>query len=181
MDNWVTYADVVVRGYGCDNLWKDGSLLLIVRPLENPPKGLPASFKTPAPAHRRRPFPTGRIPIVLDILVEPLSVDSCRFAYSIALPLAPSVPSWAVNMLLGQGMAEIFASMQRVARRMAAGDETSPHVQHARKPAGSATVAWIAARVDPFIATMTTAMSQQTNGNGASGARASKRTCLPPH
>lgn len=80
-----------MRGWGCDCL-KDGFLLMIVRPVTQ--ADVPEDVIIPPMAQHRRLFPSQRVQAEINILVEPLSKSTVRFAYSLTIPLAPKVPLW---------------------------------------------------------------------------------------
>lgn len=147
-DTIFAYSDLVLRGWGCDNL-RDGYMLLCVRPVRS--GQLPAGVPAPELKKTRKMFPARRVPAVVDVLVEPLSATSVRFAYAASLPIEPLVPHWAINMILQQGMAQIFLRMKDMAKKMAAGDKGSLHLQRMSEPEHAHVAAWIRERVDPYV------------------------------
>lgn len=151
MDAWFAYNDMAMRGWGCDCL-KDGYLLMVVRPVTQ--ADVPAGVTIPPMEPTRRLFPSTRVVAEINILVEPLSASAVRFAYSLAVPLAPSVPLWVVNVVLQQGVANIFASMREQARRMSAGDPSSAHLRAMQTPRGRRLASWLADKVDPYVAAL---------------------------
>jgi hypothetical protein len=106
------------------------------------------------PIFVRRLLPSARLEAVIDILVEPLSASSVRFAYSLTVPLAPTVPGWVVNFILSEACANIFSSMREQARKMAANDPDSAHLRQARTAEGRVLTAWLDARIDPYVAVL---------------------------
>jgi hypothetical protein len=151
IDNWFALSDMVMQGWGCDCL-NDGYLLMIVRPAGQ--ADMPEGVMLPPLPKVRRLFPSLRVLASIDILVEPLSATSVRFAYSLSVPLAPSVPLWAINVILQQSMAQIFGSMREQARRMAADDTSSPHKQQMQTEDGQRISKWIADRINPYVAAL---------------------------
>jgi hypothetical protein len=151
MDNFVAYNDLVMRGYGCDSL-RDGFILMVVRPLDS--ADLPPGVVVPPMARIRRMMPSVRVPAKIDVLVEPLSASSVRFAYALSVPLAPSTPTWVVTMILQHGMAQIFTKMREQAMLMATGDPNSRHLERLRTPEGARTMAWLTQRIDPYVAVL---------------------------
>jgi hypothetical protein len=95
---------------------------------------LPGIALPPHPAKnpnlKSKLFPATRVLPQIDILFEPLSPTSVRFAYVMSQPVPPWMPTWAINFILQNGMAKIFAEMRRVARQMAADDRSSEHVRY---------------------------------------------------
>lgn len=81
VDTWFSYSDIVARGFGCDHL-KEGCFLIVVRPVEQ--EDMP-EVAFPPFAYRRRLFPPMRVPTEINVLVEPLSASSVRFAYSLCV------------------------------------------------------------------------------------------------
>lgn len=166
IDKALLYADLALHGWACDDLRRGGRVLICVRPLDA--ADLPAGVAMPALPSGRRAFPAQRVPASVDILVEPRGERSVRFAYCISYPLHPSVPTWAVNLLLGQGMATIFANMRLEAERMAAGDASaSRHLARMKEPDGAAVARWLAERIDPHVAAASAAASAAPPGGAA--------------
>jgi len=136
--------DLVLRGYGCDNLLSSGYFLLIVRPARQ--SEMPEGVTLP-------PKPGGlgmRVKADIDILVEPLSPTSVRFAYMITQKLPPhlAVPRWMINFVVQHGMGQIFSKMENVARGMAQNSVKSVHVAHVTRKEYLPTANWIRNRVD---------------------------------
>jgi len=151
MDQWFAYNDMAMRGWGC-NCLKDGYLLMVVRPVTQ--ADVPAGVTVPPMKPIRRLLPSQRVLAEINILVEPLSASSVRFAYSLTVPLAPSSPLWLVNLVLQKGVAEIFASMREQARKMSANDPSSAHVRKMQTADGKRLASWLGARIDPYVAAL---------------------------
>lgn len=79
----------------------------------------PRAQLPPHPAERLkgRLFPPTRAVAKIDVLVEPLSESSVRFAFQISQKIPPFLPRWAVQGILQKGMANIFGSMKKASKR----------------------------------------------------------------
>ncbi|KAG8471220.1 hypothetical protein KFE25_009641 [Diacronema lutheri] len=149
----LVHADLALHGWGCVHLREAGAVLICVRPLEQ--TALPTGVTIPPPPSARRTFPPQRVPAHIDICVEPRSPTSVHFTYAVSYPLHPAVPTWAMNIILGQGMADLFAKMRAEAVKMAAGDvAASVHLARMREPSGKAAARWLSDRIDPFVASL---------------------------
>lgn len=153
IDQALVYADLALHGWGCDHLQQGGFMLICVRPLEQ--AALPPGVAVPPQTSARRVFPSRRVPASLDIMVEPRGRDFVHFSYSISYPLHDGVPTWAVNIILGQGMAHLFAHMRAEAQKMAAGDaKRSHHLARQQEPSGALAADWLSERLDPYVAAL---------------------------
>ncbi|KAJ1616890.1 hypothetical protein T492DRAFT_850493 [Pavlovales sp. CCMP2436] len=141
-----------MNGWGCDCLSKDGYILLVVRPITQ--ADVPAGVTVPERKKLRRLLPSARVEAVIDVLVEPLSASSVRFAYSLTIPLASTVPAWAVNFILSEACANIFSNMREQAKKMAAQSPDSAHLKQAQTAEGRVLTAWLDARIDPYVAVL---------------------------
>jgi len=88
---------------------------------------------------------------MIDVLVEPLSDDSVRFAFQLSQKIPPWLPRWAVQMILHQGMANIFTAMNKTAAGMVS-DPNSLHAKLARTPEYQPTASWLRGKFDKFLA-----------------------------
>ena len=118
--------DVVIRGFGGNNP-RDGNMQLCVRPLSQRDTNIELP---PKPEGKGKIFKLGRVHVVIDVLIEPISADSVRFCYSMTQPIPTAAPSWIVKMVLKRGMGTIFREMQKVALDMSRGKPDCPLVQH---------------------------------------------------
>jgi len=104
----------------------------------------------PSKTRRTVLFPPARAIAVIDILVEPLSENSVRFAFQLSQKIPQFLPRWAVQTILHQGMANIFASMQKAALAMATNPK-SDHAQLASSPEYRPTAEWLRSKFERFL------------------------------
>lgn len=143
------HCDLLLHGWGVDEL-RDGFFLMCVRPArqsELPDVELPPH---PSKTHKGKLFPATRAIALIDVLVEPLSEDSVRFAFQLSQKIPTWLPRWAVQMILHQGMANIFTAMQKTALAMAT-EPDSPHAKLARSPEYQPTANWLRGKFERFL------------------------------
>ena len=142
-------VDMVLWGWACDNLAESGELLMCVRPV-NEKTRLPAGISYPPfGGTHGKIFGTFRARAVIDILVEPLSPTSTRFAFVMSDKISALVPSWAINYVVQNAMVNIFAQMNKVATKMYNKDPQSAHYAFVNRPAYAHTKAWVEERIGP--------------------------------
>ncbi|KAJ1623753.1 hypothetical protein T492DRAFT_1052894, partial [Pavlovales sp. CCMP2436] len=151
LDNPLCLADSPLHAFFCDDLRDGGCALILVRPLK---QSALSNDVLPPVRTGHRVFPAQRVAASLDIMLEPTSADSVHFNFSLSFMLASHVPTYAVNMILAKGMANIVSNLRNTALRMAAGDATSVHVQRMRQPGSASAALWWSVRIDAFIASL---------------------------
>ena len=141
-------VDMVLWGWGCDNLAESGEFLMCVRPV-NSAAAMPAGARYPPPGGGSSSTLLGalRAKAVIDILVEPLSDNSVRFAFQMSDRIAAFVPMWAINYVVQNAMVNVFDRMRDVAARMAAKDTQCEHYAHVNTRAYAPTKQWIEKRL----------------------------------
>jgi len=146
----IMLADLVLHGWGVDDLSRSGSFLMCVRPARQ--KDMPPEVELPPHPSTRKGgglFPPTRAIAVIDILVEPLSESSVRFAFQITQKF-PRLPRWAIQILLHKAMANIFGGLQKAAVDIST-NPASPHAKLAADPCYAETATWLRRRIDPFL------------------------------
>jgi len=146
----IMLADLVLHGWGVDDLSRSGSFLMCVRPARQ--KDMPPEVELPPHPSTRKGgglFPPTRAIAVIDILVEPLSESSVRFAFQITQKF-PRLPRWAIQILLHKAMANIFGGLQKAAVDIST-NPASPHAKLAADPGYAETATWLRRRIDPFL------------------------------
>ena len=141
--------DLLLHGWGVDEL-RNGFFLMCVRPARQSELPLVELPLHPSKTHRTVLFPPARAVAVIDILVEPLSENSVRFAFQLSQKIPQFLPRWAVQTILHQGMANIFAAMQKVALAMATNPK-SDHAQLASSPEYRPTAEWLRGKFERFL------------------------------
>jgi len=143
------HCDLLLHGWGVDEL-RNGFFLMCVRPARQSELPLVELPLHPSKTHRTVLFPPARAIAVIDILVEPLSENSVRFAFQLSQKIPQFLPRWAVQTILHQGMANIFASMQKAALAMATNPK-SDHAQLASSPEYRPTAEWLRSKFERFL------------------------------
>lgn len=141
--------DLLLHGWGVDEL-RNGFFLMCVRPARQSELPLVELPLHPSKTHRTVLFPPARAVAVIDILVEPLSENSVRFAFQLSQKIPQFLPRWAVQTILHQGMANIFAAMQKAALAMATNPK-SDHAQLASSPEYRPTAEWLRGKFERFL------------------------------
>ena len=145
-------VDMVLHGWACDNLKHEGNFMLNVRPVRH---GTPLPNGLPHPKiggnGATKVFGALRAHAVIDVLLEPLSETSVRFAFQMSDHVPPFMPSWAINYIVMNAMADIFDKMREVAVKMHAGDPNSPHVQHVGRRSYHETQKWFRSKVGDYV------------------------------
>lgn len=138
-------VDMVLWGYPSDALAETGEMLMCVRPVTSSTR-LPPGVTYPERGEGSRSatvFGAFRAKAVIDILVEPLSETSVRFAFQMSDQLPPLLPTWAISYVMQNAMAKIFDRMKEVAATMAIDDPKSEHVKHVTRPSYAPIKEWI--------------------------------------
>ena len=144
------HCDLLLHGWGVDNL-RDGYFLMCVRPArqaELPDIPLPPHPSKAKTAYKL--FPPTRAIAVIDVLVEPLSDSSVRFAFQLSQKIPTWLPRWAVQSIIHQGMANIFTEMNKAAAGMASNPKSS-HAKVATAPEYQPTANWLRGKFDKFL------------------------------
>ena len=148
-------VDMVLWGWACDNLNSEGNFMLNVRPVG---RSTVLPNNTPHPTvgggGRDKLFGQLRAHAVIDVLLEPLGERSARVAFQMSDTIPPFFPSWAINYIVQNAMADIFTKMREVAVKMAARDPKCPHVAHVARPAYRRVRDWFYSKVHARIATL---------------------------
>jgi hypothetical protein len=154
IETWFMTADLVLHGWACDALDSRGFQLFCVRPAfqrDFPNVELPL-HPSKDPNIKSKLFPSTRVLPIIDILFEPISDKSVRFAYVMTQPLPPIMPSWAIDFVLQKGMSKIFAGMLRVAKRMGNDDPSDDHVRYTRSEGYADVKGYVCNLVDGYLA-----------------------------
>ena len=131
-----------------DTLSTGGTFMLNVRPVRSHtrlPRGvaLPRVDQTGA----GKVFGALRAHAVIDVLLEPLGENSVRFAFQMSDHVPAFMPSWVINYIVQNAMADIFDKMHEVAVRMHSRDAKSPHVKHVNKASYKPVREWYARKM----------------------------------
>ena len=153
VDTFFMSVDMCLWGWACDNLDSAGTFMLNVRPVRSHTL-LPSGVKLPRvdQTGASKLFGALRAHAVIDVLLEPLGDNSVRFAFQMSDSVPPFMPSWAINYIVQNAMADIFDKMRDVALKMHSKDASSPHVQHVRRPAYREVRDWYASKMASAIA-----------------------------
>ena len=151
MDVPLIFADLVLWGVGCDSFERDGTLLICVKSVK---QSAPPDTPLPPLQASRGLKASQRVRADINVLFEPLSPTSVRFAFMFSHKVKAGLPQWLVDFVLQNGMAKIFSAMKRVAVRMAADDADCEHVAHVNSPQYAPVATWVRSRVDGFLATL---------------------------
>ena len=148
-------VEMPLWGFASDSLMagEDG-LLLVVRPVRADtalPPGVSYAFNSGG--KKRKLFGSLMAYAVIDILVEPLTESSCRFAFQMSDTVPTFVPTWMMNYMVQNAMLRIYDQTQMVATRMARQDPGSEHVSHINRAEYRPTRTWIEDKVSSFLAT----------------------------
>ena len=155
IETWFTAADLVLHGFGCDCFARDGSMLMCVRSVRQsdvPGATLPVH---PSETYKDKMIKATRVKADIDILFEPISATSVRFAFMLSHQLnATRMPAWVADLVLQKGMGQIFSSMKTIAVRMAADDRTCKHVPYVNSPEYQPIAKYIRNKVDGYLKTI---------------------------
>ena len=147
VETYFMAVDMVLWGWACDNIDESGEVLMCVRPITSSTK-LPDGVKYPKlDAGKSTILGTLRAKAVIDILVEPLSDSSVRFAFQMSDQIADVVPSWGVNYVVQNAMVNVFERMRIAASGMGRCDPSSKHYRFVNRPEYAPTKKWIESRI----------------------------------
>lgn len=148
VDTYFMSVDMCLWGWASDTLSTGGTFMLNVRPVRSHtrlPRGvaLPRVDQTGA----GKVFGALRAHAVIDVLLEPLGENSVRFAFQMSDHVPAFMPSWVINYIVQNAMADIFDKMHEVAVRMHSRDAKSPHVKHVNKASYKPVREWYARKM----------------------------------
>ena len=149
VDTFFMSVDMLLWGWACDNLDYEGTMLLNVRPIRSKTKLPPGMTHAHTDENRgsNKLFGNLRAHAVIDIMLEPLSETSVRFAFQMSDTIPPFFPSWVINYIVQNAMADIFDKMREVAVKMYSQDKSSEHVQHCTRPQYQHIRRWFESRI----------------------------------
>ena len=153
VETFFIFADLVLWGFGCDNLDENGCFMLCVRTVKQadvPNVSIPPHPRD-MPDRPTKIFPPARALATIDILFEPLTATSVRFAFQIKQKIPPFVPTWALDFVVQNGMAKIFSRMRDVAVQMAREDPACDHVAHINAPSYRPVASYLRGKVDTYL------------------------------
>lgn len=145
---------MLLWGWACDDLAQAGTLMLCVRPVM-PNTQLPSGVARPPDNYAvkvGKPLGGFRANAVIDILIEPLSDNSVRFAFQMSDFVPQFVPSWTISYFINHAMMEIFEKMSEVADKMIRNDPTCEHVALVKDPQYTPNRRWVQQKFEAHAA-----------------------------